>query len=149
LLKLLLSLAAFGAGTLIAVQAGINAQLARAAGASLVAATISFAVGLAALGIACVAARTAWPSITTLKAIPPHLLIGGGLLGATYVFGAIMLAPRLGAGALIALIVTGQLIAALVLDQFGLAGFAVHELTPGRAFGACLLVAGVVLVRFY
>lgn len=142
-------MAAFGAGTLIAVQAGINAQLARATGTGLVAATISFAMGLAALVAACAATRVPWPSLETMREIPLHLLIGGGLLGATYVYGATMLAPRLGAGALVALVVTGQLVTALVLDQFGLVGFTVHELTPGRALGACLLIAGVVLVRFY
>jgi transporter family-2 protein len=149
LYALLPSLAALLAGTLIAVQAGINAQLARAVGGPLGAATISFAVGLMALLVAGMIGRIGLPSLQVLKAVPPHLLITGGLLGAIFVFGSIVLAPRLGSGALVALVVTGQLLAALVLDQFGLAGFPEHALSPGRALGAVLLIAGVVLVRFF
>jgi len=146
---LVLSLAALMGGMLISVQAGINAQLSRSLGMPLGAATISFAVGLVALLGVGLIGRVGLPSLQALRAVPPHLLFTGGLLGATFVFGSIMLAPRLGAGALVALVVTGQLLTALVLDHFGLVGFPEHALSPGRALGAVLLIAGVVLVRFF
>lgn len=147
--KLLLTLAAFAAGSLLSVQAGINAQLARGIGAPLVAAMISFAVGLVLLVVAGLVARVELPAMATLRGLPVHVLVGGGLIGATYVLSAILLAPRLGAGVLVALVVAGQISAALVLDQFGLVGFPEQALTPGRAIGAVLLVVGVVLVRFF
>ena len=37
--------------------------------------------------------------------------------------------------------------AAIILDQFGLLGSAVREISPGRIAGALLLIAGVVLIR--
>jgi uncharacterized membrane protein YdcZ (DUF606 family) len=36
---------------------------------------------------------------------------------------------------------------ALVLDHYGLVGFPVRAMSPGRAMGAGLLVVGVVLIR--
>jgi len=41
------------------------------------------------------------------------------LLGATYVLLTIVIGPRLGAAALLALVVTGQMVGAMVLDQNG------------------------------
>ena len=71
----------------------------------------------------------------------------GGLLGAVYIVGTIVLAPRLGAATLIAGLVAGQMAASLIVDHFGWVGFAEHQITPLRLAGALLIVLGVVLVR--
>jgi transporter family-2 protein len=71
----------------------------------------------------------------------------GGLLGALYIAASVVLAPRLGAAVLVASIVAGQLAAALVLDHFGLIGFAQKSVTPVRACGAVLLFIGVYLIQ--
>src|SRR5919108_469601 len=47
----------------------------------------------------------------------------GGALGAFYVAASIVTAPRLGAATLIALVVAGQAVASLLIDQFGWVGF--------------------------
>jgi transporter family-2 protein len=70
----------------------------------------------------------------------------GGVLGAFYVASSIVVGPRLGAAALLALIVLGQLLASLVLDHFGWLGFPQHPLTLVRLAGAALLFGGVVLI---
>ena len=46
----------------------------------------------------------------------------GGLFGAIYVVITILLLPRLGAATLLALFVTGQMIASLAFDHYGLFG---------------------------
>jgi transporter family-2 protein len=46
-------------------------------------------------------------------------------------------------------IVTGQLLAGLVLDHLGAFGFLERDLTPGRIAGAALLVLGALLIRVY
>ncbi|MBX9949346.1 MAG: DMT family transporter [Candidatus Obscuribacterales bacterium] len=51
--------------------------------------------------------------------------------------------------ALIASIIGGQLICSLILDQFGLIGFAQHPINLGRIVGVVLLVAGVALIQKY
>jgi transporter family-2 protein len=46
-----------------------------------------------------------------------------------------------------ALSVTGQLMAGLVLDKVGFMGMAVREITVGRVAGAVLLVVGALMIR--
>jgi transporter family-2 protein len=70
----------------------------------------------------------------------------GGTMGAVYVTAATVLAPRLGAANLTALVVAGQLCATLALDHFGLVGFPVHHVNPARIAGAGLLFVGALLV---
>lgn len=69
----------------------------------------------------------------------------GGLIVAFYVFSITFLAPRLGVGTAIALVVTGQVMAALTIDHFGLMRSLTFPLTPARALGAALMVIGAFL----
>ena len=71
----------------------------------------------------------------------------GGLLGSFYVFASVILTPRLGAATTVALILTGQVLASIVIDHFGLFRVASQEATPLRLLGALLIVAGVFLVQ--
>ena len=78
-------------------------------------------------------------------AVPPiHWL--GGLLGATYVAVAALLARGLVRPRSLALIVGGQLLMSLVLDHYGWVGFETHAINGWRVVGALLLIAGVVLI---
>lgn len=70
----------------------------------------------------------------------------GGLAGAVYGLTAILLAYRLGAATLMASVVTGQVVASVLLDHFGWLGFEVHSATVWRLLGAALMVVGVVLI---
>jgi transporter family-2 protein len=144
--EILLVLFALVAGAGLPVQAGVNSALARHAGRPEWAAFISFAVGLAALGAWLVASRTRPPGMAELGAAPGWAW-SGGVIGAVYVTATILLAPRLGLAAMLALSVAGQMTAALLLDRLGAMGLAARPITPGRVLGAALLVAGVVLVR--
>jgi bacterial/archaeal transporter family-2 protein len=71
----------------------------------------------------------------------------GGLLGAFYVLGSIVTAPKLGAATLVALILAGQAIASLAVDHFGWVGFEEQPITALRIVGVLLLAGGVALVR--
>jgi transporter family-2 protein len=57
-----------------------------------------------------------------------------------------LLAPRLGAGELIGLVVAGQLIFSVLLDHFGWIGFAQHPASMTRLAGCALMVIGVFLI---
>lgn len=139
---------AVAAGAMLPIQAGINAELAREIGGPARAAFISFAVGAIALAVVALLVTRGVPSVDRISAVPWWAWVGG-LLGAFYVFGAIVTAPRLGAVLLIAAIVAGQSAASLVVDHFGWVGFAEHPITPGRIAGIALVAAGVVLVRVF
>ena len=75
------------------------------------------------------------------------MFVAGGLLGAVYVFSSIVLTPLMGAAAVMALSVAGQMLAGLVLNRTGFMGMAVRERFVGRVTGALLLVAGAVMIR--
>jgi transporter family-2 protein len=146
---LLWSLLGVVAGACIAVQAPINTQLGRDIGLPVAAATISFLAGSVALVIATiVVVRT--QSISLAWAAPaPWLYFAGGLLGTVYVTTTILLTPRIGAAAVMALAIGGQLLAGIVLDRIGFLNLAVREISLGRIAGAVLLVAGVVMIRIF
>jgi transporter family-2 protein len=136
------------AGAMIPFQAGINAQLAGWVGSPVRAAFVSFVVGTVALGLLSVLILKPLPSASRLGGAPAWIWIGG-LFGAFYVLGNIVSAPHLGAATLIAAIVAGQSVASLLSDQYGLVGFKEHHVTPGRAAGMALVLAGVALVRLF
>jgi len=55
--------------------------------------------------------------------------------------------PPLGSATLIALIIAGQMLAAITLDHFGAFGLTPHPVNLSRLFGAALLIAGVILIK--
>ncbi|UTW10172.1 DMT family transporter [Marinobacterium rhizophilum] len=135
------------AGTVLAMQIGVNSTLARHAGSALWASGASFVVGSLALLIICILyLRQPWPGLDALRAAPIWSW-AGGLLGAFYVTTLIIFAPRIGATLALALVIAGQLTGALLLDRFGLFGFAPQAITPGRLAGIALILAGAILVR--
>ena len=141
-----LILAAILIGIALPVQAGVNAQLRLGVTHPLLAAFISFFVGTVALLGFNLALRVPAPSGEALGRIPWWQWTGG-LLGALYIYAAVILAPRLGAATLVAATVAGQMMASLVLDHFGLVGYPQQTITPTRALGVVLVIGGVVLIQ--
>jgi transporter family-2 protein len=143
-----LALLALAAGMCIPIQAGINARLSLWSRSPVLAAAISFAVGTLVLCAYVVAARLALPPLRSL-AEQPWWLWTGGVLGAFFVAMTIYLAPRLGATSMLAWVLAGQMLAALIMDHFGLLGYPLHPLSLGRTAGVLLLVAGVLMIRAF
>jgi bacterial/archaeal transporter family-2 protein len=135
------------AGACIATQAPINAQLGRNLGVPIAAAGVSFVAGAVLLwALALIYSRGSGIAIN-FAAPAPWTFVAGGVLGAIYVFSNIMLTPMIGAAAVMALSVSGQLIGGLALDRIGFMGMAVRELTLGRVTGAILLLVGAMMIR--
>jgi len=132
------------AGAMLPIQFGINAQLAHWVGGSIRAAFVSFVVGAAALLVAVLFAQRGIPD---RAGDAPWWVWIGGVLGAFYVLGSIVTAPKLGAATLVALILAGQAIASLLVDHYGWVGFDENPVTPLRLLGVALLAGGVALVR--
>ncbi len=135
---------AFLAGSLVAMQAPINAMLARAMGSTALAATVSFMAGLIVLGV--ISAATVRHIDPAWRDAPLWLFFAGGCLGAMFVASIIVLTPQLGAARMLALVVAGQLATGLVIDHFGWFGLAVQEISVGRIAGALAVIAGAVLL---
>jgi transporter family-2 protein len=147
--SLLWALLGVVAGACIAIQSPINAELARGLGFPVAAAAISFLAGALVLGFITAAGIQVGNVSLNWRGAPIWMFAAGGCLGAVYVTSAVLLTPRIGAAAVMALAVAGQLLAGLMLDRIGYLGMAVRELTLGRVAGAVLLVAGALMVRLY
>ena len=145
---LTLILMAFAIGLVIPLQSAINAALRNTLGSGAVlAAFVSFAVGAGVLGVASALTGQPFATLGGLSRIPPWQWVGGAL-GAFFVFGSTLLAPRIGMAAMISLIVAGQVVSSLAFDHFGLLGLPTRPVSWIRLAGALLLLAGAVLVNF-
>ena len=133
------------AGAALAIQAPINATLARATGNAVVAACANFLVGFLALALVC-AVRGPWPSRGALSDAPAWAW-GGGLLGATYIVALVWAVPQVGAVTAAAAAIFAQLVTALLLDRAGAFGLAVQEITWPRLAGVTLVFVGLLLSR--
>ncbi len=139
------ALLVMAAGVMIAVQAPTNAMLAKAGGSPVLAALISFIVGTVALTATWLASGNR-PAASVFAGLPWYAWIGG-LYGAFFVGAAAFAAPRIGLASLVTIAISGQIVAALLMDHYGLLGLPREPVNIGRIAGAMLVVAGVVLVR--
>ena len=96
-------------GAILTTQVASNAQLGKALDDPYIPATVNMAVGLIVTIILTWALTSQWPSREMMRQAPWYLWPAGGLLGVAYLTGNILLAPRLGAGALVALVVAASL----------------------------------------
>lgn len=144
---LMLTLVALVTGGLIALQAPINAEAASRLGHPLAAATMSFCIGTLVLIVLTALFARNVTHLSALKTMPLYMLIGGGLLGAIYVTVTLVLAPRIGVAAVMALGIAGQLVTALLIDRLGLFELLERGLSAGRVGGAVLVLVGALMVR--
>lgn len=129
-------------GMAIAVQPSINARLAQKTGA-FESSLISFAVGTLALLIVTMIAGKG-----SLRGIAGATWweLTGGFLGAFFVTLTIVSVPRIGTTAVMAMVITGQLITGAALDHFGAFGLRQVPFSPLRALGILLLASGAWLI---
>lgn len=142
-IKIVFVALAFAAGVAAAMQAATNAGLAKSAGlgAALVVNTVIVLIGAIGLWAAMGAKTTFFPAGASW---PLYL---GGLFGFVIIASLAFVFPRIGAAYAIALMVGGQCLAALVVDNFGLMGMPREPLTIQRVIGVALVAAGAVVMR--
>jgi len=97
------------AGGMIALQAPVNAQLARALGSPIAAAAVSFTAGAAALVVVTAVLVTSGGPSLTWRGLPLWLYVAGGFLGAIFVTCSTVLTPKLGAAAFLGFAVAAAL----------------------------------------
>lgn len=136
------------AGVGLASQAAINSQLSKVvAGQPLIAALISFATGTLALLAICLLKTNLWEGLQNLAGQPFWKFIGGPL-GALVVFTTIFLAPKVGITNMLFFIIIGQLVAAMIIDHFGLIYMPVREVTVWKMVGMLVVMGGLLLFFF-
>ena len=132
------------AGALLPLQALINGRLGAALGNPFWASMGQNLIGATAMASVMLFIRAAPPTGAQVAATPLWAWIGG-VLGAVYVLAALVATPRLGATRAVAAIIAGQLIASVLLDQFGV----LHPARPATLRvigGVALLSLGAALV---
>lgn len=132
-------------GSMMPVQAAINAELTRLVRHPYLGALISFTIGTLALGIMVIMQGLPIAELKRLSSASPHLFIGG-VLGALFVGSSIFLIPKMGATTMIAAFVTGQLLMSVCIDHYGLLGIPVNQVSITRIVGIILLFIGLLLV---
>jgi transporter family-2 protein len=137
---------AVAAGISVVVQQALNANLRTALGSAAWSGFTSYLVGTVCMVLLALALHDPVPSATVAARVP-WWAWSGGLFGAIFIGLAILLIPQIGAVTFVALLVTGQMLASLTLDHFGLLGVPVQPATLVRMAGAAFLILGVVLIR--
>jgi transporter family-2 protein len=137
---------ALAAGMSVVVQQILNANLRSELNSAVWSGFTSYLVGVLCMIAMAVVLREPIPSVGVMARIP-WWAWSGGLFGAIFIGISILVAHQLGAVALIALLVSGQMAASIALDHFGWLGLAQRPLDLTRLIGVCLLIGGVVLIR--
>jgi len=132
-------------GVAISIQSGVNSGLRQGFANPLLAAVTSFGTGFLALILVQLSVGNPTPSLESVRQISWWKWTGG-LIGACYVTTVIVTITKIGPGNLLSLSVAGQLIAAIVLDHYGLLGFTPHPANTWRLLGVALIIGGVILV---
>ena len=104
-------------GGLIALQAPINAGLGKATG-NVAAAFVSFAIGTLLLALLVARERPGRRPQRRRSTSNWYYLLGG-VLGVAYVYTVLVTVSTIGAGAVAAATVTGQLTASVIIDRIG------------------------------
>ncbi len=142
--------AAFGTGTLVALQSRINGELGQRLGDGFLAAFISFGSGLVILALTSLVWRPGRRGIARVvvalreRSIPWWLVLGG-VGGALFVLGQGLTVGLLGVALFTIAVVCGQTVSSLLLDHRGLALMPSTPATPRRIIGAALAVVAVLV----
>ena len=133
------------AGIGIPIFAAFNAQLGARLGSPALAAVVFSLVAFASI----FTYRAFFGSSAQLSQVllqPPHLFLGG-VLFAFYILSITTIAPRIGVGNAVFLVLLGQMISAAIIDQFGLFGAVKQPINALRAAGIFMMAGGLVLIQ--
>jgi bacterial/archaeal transporter family-2 protein len=143
--KLFWIIMAFMAGSFLPIQAGLNAKLGKAVQSPIHASMISFIVGSIGLVLYIFFTKqtVSWAGV---ESAPGYVWVAG-LLGAFYVTVIILAFPKLGPGLTFGLVVAGQMIISVLLEQFNILVSSPHPINSLRLLGIVMIVAGVIILR--
>ena len=140
----LLLLAALAAGVANPFQSGLNAQLNKQLGQPVWASVFVYLSGLLGLLLIQLFVRQPLPAVRLIQA--PWWAWLGGLVSILSTVIALTIAHRLGSSVFTGASITASLVVSVLLDHFGLIGFARHAASPLRLAGCAIMIAGLWMV---
>lgn len=148
-MTILYLLTGFIVGMGLSVQTSINGRLRKAVGSSFLTSLISFLISTVFIVIlAYIQTDSLWLSSEFMSAQPPWIWLGG-FFGCIFLTGNILLFPKLGAVQTVIFPVLGQIIAGLLIDEFGWFGAPMLPLGLTKALGTALVLSGVTGVVYF
>lgn len=129
-------------GCFTAIQSAINGHLSQLLASPVMAALVSFAVGMTTLILINIVLR--WrPHISQPTSEPnPWWMWFGGALGAFFIFGNALLVPRIGTGLTVVAGLLGMMTGSLLVDRVRGQRIAMRQV-----LGVLVILAGVALIR--
>ena len=130
-------------GVILTVHLAMNGAVGAVIGNPRVGNALFWCVGAV---MAIVIGATGWQAgaLSGLRNVNP-LLLTAGAMGASLVFGIAWIIPQIGAQHMTVMLLTGQILSAMVLSHFGWLGSPVQPVSVTNMLGAVLLIGGAFL----
>ncbi|EOV0285959.1 DMT family transporter [Salmonella enterica] len=138
-------LLAFFAGAALPIQGSANAELSRILGNPVTASLISALVSITLMLLLSLFFRIPLPG-AVLRA--PWWAWLGGIMGVFFLVTSTFTVPVTGTANFLVTVITGQVIAALLIDKLGLLNVPVHPLSLSRIMGVIFVIAGAVMINY-
>ena len=130
-------------GVILTVHLAMNGAVGAAIGNPRVGNAVFWCIGAV---MAILIGATGWQSgaLSGLSKVNPVMLTAGAM-GASLVFGIAWIIPQIGAQHMTVMLLTGQILSAMVLSHFGWLGSPVQPVSVTNMLGAVLLIGGAFL----
>jgi transporter family-2 protein len=134
---------AFLMGAILSVYLPINSSVSRHLGSSMAASAVFFVVATIT-SILILVFGGEYHSLAKLRSVPVYLHVAG-IISAFFIVGTTFLIPKVGARTFFILLVSGQILMAMVISHFGVLESPQDPITLKKTLGAILVIAGACL----
>ena len=131
---------AFLMGVVMSIYLPMNSSVARYLGSPIAAAVAFFVVALAT-SILIFIVFAEYDSILKIRHVPVYLYLAG-VISAVIIVGTTFLIPKIGARTFFILLMSGQILMAIIVSHFGVLESPRDPVTLQKIFGATLVIAG-------
>lgn len=132
-------------GLLMSVQGVFNTQVTKTTGMWVANAFVQFTAFSVCIAIWAISDRT---SFGTLLKVEPRYMLIGGILGAGITYTVIKAMDMMGPAKAVMMIVTAQILAAYLIELFGLFGVEKQPFSWRKVIGILLAAGGIILFKW-
>ena len=133
-------------GLIMSIYLPMNSSVAKYIGSSTTANVIFFTVALLTSALIFFLSGR-WDTINNLKALPAILYLAG-FVSAFVVLGTTILIPHIGARKFFILLITGQILMAIVVSHFGFLESPQDPINMKKMIGAALVLTGAIFSTY-